>query len=244
MQTFYIFSSQTGNFIGTRGIAPEPESDEIGILQTPETLAQLMACFVPKLSNGQIVEGATPEQIEATKPALLSRIYDKYESLFDSSLARALNKPGQGLTRSQLTNLRDSYELKKDVALSIINGNVTNTTIANLIQFECDVDFAEPRLQMEVAYLNSEFQANIPTENVTRLYQYCFLIIAKYNIGAAIWSQLKSLCESFRSKMITDVEQNAFNRLHARFALIDTITNETTVAEIMQIEQQFNAIPN
>lgn len=65
MQTFYIFSSQTGNFIGTRGIAPEPESDEIGILQTPETLAQLTACLVPKLSNGQIVEGATPEQIEA-----------------------------------------------------------------------------------------------------------------------------------------------------------------------------------
>jgi hypothetical protein len=199
---------------------------------------------VPKLSSGQIIEGATPEQIEATKPALLSRIYEKYESLFDSSLARALNKPGQGLTRAQLTNLRDSYELKKDVALSIINGNVTNATIANLIQFECDVDFAEPRLQMEVAYLNAEFEANIPTENVTRLQQYCLLIVTKYNIGASLWSQLKSLCESFRSKMITDVEQNAFNRLHARFALIDTITNDTTIAEIMAMETQFNQMPN
>jgi hypothetical protein len=69
METFYIFSSQTGDFIGTRGIAPEPESDEIGILQTPETLAQLTACLVPKLYDGQIVESATPEQIaEAQNP--------------------------------------------------------------------------------------------------------------------------------------------------------------------------------
>jgi hypothetical protein len=75
MQTFYIFSTKTGNYIGTRGIAPEPESDEIGILQTPETLAQLTACLVPKLSSGQIIEGATPEQIvEAQKEPVPTQV--------------------------------------------------------------------------------------------------------------------------------------------------------------------------
>ncbi|MCZ8144860.1 hypothetical protein [Flavobacterium sp.] len=69
METFFIFLKSTGEFIGTRGIVPEDESDEIGILETSETLAQLSACLVPKLSDGQIIEGATPEQIEAYNKA-------------------------------------------------------------------------------------------------------------------------------------------------------------------------------
>ena len=65
METYYIFHKETGAYIGTRGIAPEAESDEIGVLQTPETLAQITECLVPVLVQGQIIEGATPEQIEA-----------------------------------------------------------------------------------------------------------------------------------------------------------------------------------
>jgi hypothetical protein len=65
METFYIFLKSTGAFIGTRGTAPETDSGETGVLETTETLTALTACIIPKLVKGQIVEGATAEQIEA-----------------------------------------------------------------------------------------------------------------------------------------------------------------------------------
>jgi hypothetical protein len=69
MQTFYIFSSQTGAFIGTRGIAPEPESDEIGVEATPEAVAFMTTAVAPMLVGGELKETATPEQIvEAQNP--------------------------------------------------------------------------------------------------------------------------------------------------------------------------------
>lgn len=241
--SFYIFTLETGEYIGMRGIEPT-ESDLIGVPATEANIAKMSVYVAPKLIDGEITEAATPEQLEALKPQMLLRVYDKYESLYDSSLARALNKSGQGLTRAHLNSLRESYELKRNVAAGYLAGNATNETLVDLIEFECDVDFAEPRLANEVAFLNANFVANIPTENVTRMQQYCHLILAKYAIGENVWSQLKTLCETFRSKLITDIETNAFNRFHARFALIESISNETTIAEILAMQQTFNEMPN
>jgi hypothetical protein len=62
METFYIFSSQTGDFIGTRGIAPETDN-EIGIEATPEAVAFMTSAVAPMVLGGQLKETATPEQI-------------------------------------------------------------------------------------------------------------------------------------------------------------------------------------
>jgi hypothetical protein len=68
MQTFYIFSKQTGDFIGTRGIAPDTDN-EIGIEATPEAVEFMTTAVVPMLVGGQLKEMATPEQIaEAQNP--------------------------------------------------------------------------------------------------------------------------------------------------------------------------------
>lgn len=193
--------------------------------------------------NGVFVEGATIEQIDAFKRDLRIQIYTLYDSLFESSLARALDKVGQGLTLSQLQSLRQEYELKKEVALAYTTTGSADTRTMELIQFETDVDFAEPRLSNEVAYLNATYGANIPTDQ-SRLFQYCYLIVVKYNLGSQLWDLLRSLCATFRSKLITDLDNNHFNRINQRIALIKTITNETTVAEILALQTQFDSITN
>ncbi len=64
---FYIFE-KNGNYIGVRGIAPT-ESDFIGIEATPENIDKMTNFIKPNLSNGEIVESATPEEIEeANRP--------------------------------------------------------------------------------------------------------------------------------------------------------------------------------
>jgi hypothetical protein len=64
---FYIFDKQ-GNYIGMRGIAPT-EDDLIGIEATPENIDKMTNFIKPNLSNGEIVESATPEEIEeANRP--------------------------------------------------------------------------------------------------------------------------------------------------------------------------------
>ena len=239
---FYIFDNN-GNYIGMRGIAPT-ETVLIGIPATEANIAKMSVYIAPKLVDGEITETATPEQFEALKPQMFLRVYDKYESLYDSSLARALNKPGQGLSRAQLNSLRESYKLKRDTAVAFLAGNNVNLALMNLIRFECDVDFAEPRLANEVAYLNANFSANIPTENTTRIAQLCKLIEVKHTIGEGVWDILLPFCETFRSKLITDIETNAFNRFNARFTLVESITNETTIDDISAMQQTFNEMPN
>lgn len=210
---------------------------------TPEIEAGIVGKIRPQIVDGVVVETATTEQIDQFKRELRIHIYTIYDTLFESSLARALDKVGQGLTLSQLQSLRQEYELKKEVALAYITNGTADARTMDLIQFETDVDFAEPRLSNEVAYLNATYGANIPTSE-TPLYQYCNLIVVKYNLGSQLWDMLRSLCATFRSKLITDLDNNHFNRINQRIALIKTITNDTTVAEILALQTQFDSITN
>jgi hypothetical protein len=60
---FYIFTVDTGNYQGIRGVYPT-EPDLIGI-ETTEANVEKMTNFVkPMLSKGEIIESATPEEIE------------------------------------------------------------------------------------------------------------------------------------------------------------------------------------
>lgn len=233
------------NALGEFTVQEVEQAPQFEHLVLNEQLQQsLSTMYLPGIVNGELIETADQSYFESLKPQMLLRVYDKYESLYDSSLARALNKPGQGLSRAQLNSLRESYKLKRDTAVAFLAGNNVNQALMNLIQFECDVDFAEPRLANEVAFLNANFEANIPTENTTRIAQFCKLIEVKHSIGERVWDILLPFCETFRSKLITDIETNAFNRFNARFALVESITNETTIDDISAMQQTFNEMPN
>lgn len=210
---------------------------------TPELELEISKKIKAIIIDGVVAESASSDEILAYKNNLRQQIYLVYDSLFESSLARALDKVGQGLTLSQMQSLKQEYELKKDVALAYMQNGTADAGTMDLIEFECDVDFAEPRLSNEVAYLNTTYAAGIPTGE-SRLYQYCNLIVVKYNLGSALWSTLKSLCATFRSKLITDLDNGHFNRIHKRIALIKTITNETSVAQVIAMQPDFDALTN
>lgn len=237
--TKHIYNTVSGVIAQEFEQVPNFECLELTLELEQEISSKIKA----KIENGLIIESATEAEINAFKRELRIQIYTIYDALFESSLARALDKVGQGLTLSQLQSLRQEYELKKEVALAYITNGTTDARTMDLIQFETDVDFEEPRLSNEVAYLNATYGANIPTDE-SRLFQYCNLIVVKYNLGSQLWDMLRSLCATFRSKLITDLDNNHFNRINQRIALIKTITNDTTVAEILALQTQFDSITN
>jgi len=233
------YNTTTGLVVQEFETAPQFEHVEV----TPEIQAEIDSMIKPKLENGQIVEGASEVDIQQKVVDYRKMIYDDYERLYSSSLVRAVNKAGQGLSDTQLERLKTEYEQKKAVAESYLStGNASNVTLFSTISFEVDADYAEPKLANEIAHLNTEYSAGIPTENVTRLQQYCYLIIAKYNLASSLWELLKALCATFRSKLITNLDNLEFSKIDERRAIIASITNNTTIPEIIALEAQFNAV--
>lgn len=189
----------------------------------------------------------TPEEIQEINKSKISEyratIYDITEKLLDSSKARALGKIGQGITKSQLDALEIFYTKKKDVAVNYLSNNVvTDQAIFELIQFEEANDFPDNMLENEISYLNQNYNAEIPTINITRLEQYCHLIVVKFSLGHALDDMLKSLCEIFRSKLITNLDKSEFEKIDQRIVLIKTITNETTIEQILSLKTTFDTI--
>jgi len=210
---------------------------------TNEIQTQIDSKIKPALDNGLIIESATAEDITNKVNAYRKMIYDDYERLYSSSLARAVNKSGQWLSDTQLERLKIEYEQKKAEAEHYLQtGNSSNATLFSTIQFEVDADYPEPKLADEIAYLNQTYNAAIPTTNVTRLQQYCYLIVVKYNLASQLWETLKALCATFRSKLITNLDNNEFAKIDARRAIILQITNETTISEILALQNQFDAV--
>lgn len=193
------------------------------------------------------IEGATNEEMQQNLQNKIQeyrlKIYDLTESLIVSSKARALNKISQGLNYKQLQDLEITYTNKKNVAVAYLGGNSNlNPIILDLISFEVENDFAGVKLDNEIAYFNSNYNANIDTLQ-TRLHQYCQLILVKFNLGVQLYSTLQALCESFRSKMITNLDNLEFDKIDQRIQLVKTITNETTIDEILTtIKDDFDAI--
>ena len=75
---FYIFNKK-GNYIGMRGVAPT-EQDLVGIEATPENIDKMTNFVKPMLSNGEIIETATAEEIaqaesERCKPVLSRMVF-------------------------------------------------------------------------------------------------------------------------------------------------------------------------
>ena len=191
-----------------------------------------------KLSNDEVL------QQEASKiKNYRSKIYELYEMLYASSLARALGKQGQGLSAKQLESLQIGYGQKKEIAeVYLQDGTITNQTLFDTIHFEESTDFEGEKLDSAVAYFNAVYAANIPTENITRVQQYCYIILVKYKLGIAYWNILTSYCESFRSILLTNLDNLEFERIDARIELSKTITNSTSLEEIETLKLQFDAL--
>ena len=65
---YFIFILDTGDYQGIRLSRPTPEETNlIGIECTEENIAKLDSFVIPKLVHGEIIEAATPEQIEQSK---------------------------------------------------------------------------------------------------------------------------------------------------------------------------------
>ena len=195
----------------------------------------------------------TQEEIEALNIQKVAEktleIYNIYEDLYTSSLARAVSKVGQGLTREHLNNLREEYNDVSILSQAYLNdGTILNQKAFQDITDEMNLDFPVPVLDQTVAYLNSVYTSNpvyqiIPTdENTTQIQKFCWLIVNKYNLGEALWTYLKDLCSKFRKRMITNLDNFEFDKYESRMLLVKSITNETTIEQIQQLETQFDAI--
>ena len=210
--------------------------------------------FIKPLWNGNaFVESATPEEIAIILNEKVAEktleIYNIYEDLYTSSLARAVSKVGQGLTREHLNNLREEYNDVSILSQAYLNdGTILNAKAFQDITDEMNLDFPIPVLDQTVAYLNSVYGPNpvyqiIPTdENTTQIQKFCWLIVNKYNLGEALWTYLKDLCSKFRKRMITNLDNLEFDKYNKRMLLVKSITNETTIEQIQLLETQFDAI--
>lgn len=207
--------------------------------------------LINKWTGSGWIEGATQQEIEEQLQKKVAEktleIYNEYEKLYTSSLARAVGKVGQGLTRDHLNNLREEYNDVSILAQAYLdNGTILNDKAFQDITDEMNLDFPIPLLDQTVAYLNSIYASNpvyqvIPNdENTTQIQKFCWLIVNKYNLGEAIWIYLKDLCAKFRKRMITNLDNLEFDKYDARMLLVKSITNDTTIEEIQQLETQFD----
>ncbi len=180
----------------------------------------------------------TPSRVDHYR----AKIYNVYEMLYASSLARALGKTGQGLSIKQLENLQNGYTQKKEVAERYLHdGTIANNTLFDTVIFEEATDFTGEKLEGAVGYFNAVYGANIP-EEITRIQKYCYIILVKYRLGLAYWDVLISYCESFRSMLLTNLDNLEFDKIDTRIELSKTITNATSLEEIQILKTQFDAI--
>jgi len=205
------------------------------------------AFFVAKFDKypnpTNVIEGITPEEIaEINTPIYRKAIYDLVDKLSESAKERALGKVGDNLTKDQLEKLEKRYLVKRQVAFDIVNGTPhQNPIMADLIDFEQENDFAGEKLLQTVQFLNSTYNASIPTDT-SRLIMYCNLILAKYQIGRVADNLFTDLIEYFRSKMITWLDNGQFDKIDSGKAIVLSITSNDTINDIMALKTQFDAL--
>jgi hypothetical protein len=194
-------------------------------------------------NSNEFYEGATPEEIvEINTPIYRKAIYDLVDKLSESAKERALGKVGDNLNKEQLEKLEKRYLVKKQVAFDIVNGTPhQNPIMADLIDFEQENDFAGEKLLQTIEFLNSTYNASIPTDT-SRLIMYCNLILEKYQIGRVADNLFTDLIEYFRSKMITWLDNGQFDKIDCGKAIVLSITSNDTINDIMNYKNQFDAL--
>ena len=189
------------------------------------------------------IESASAEEIaevNATKfQSYLANIQTLYTSMFISSLSRVTGKKG---SKEELEAVREEYLDKYHVSKEYTKPSfITNQALLDEMNDECERDFPGVVLEQTIAYLNATIGAGIYLSN-DRLYNFCGLVIFKYESGEVLWKRLKAFCSYFRTACITDVEQGQFSKCDQRIALDMQITNDTTIEGIESLVTQSKAL--
>jgi len=207
--------------------------------------------FISPFWNGaEWVENATLEEILEIENKKINeyrhKIYNKTEKLFKSALERSLGKSGQDLSLLQLENLQKIYENKKSDAEKILANLPINEISLNLLNYEIERDFSGGKLDFVIEKINKNYtDNNLPPlidVNLTPIKKYASLILFKYNSGNVMYENFKALVENFRSKLLTNLDYKEFSIIDARFNIVNEINNETTIEQIMIINENFNEL--
>jgi hypothetical protein len=202
------------------------------------------------LENDIVIKKAidmTTEEIEAANKNKLesyrAKIYEITEKLNNSAKARSLGKQKQGLTIVQLNRLELVYKNKNELAKQyLLDSTILNEVSFSTIIFESENDFTSLELDQTIMYLNATYSFGIPETGLTIVEQYCYIIVYKFILGSQLDITYNSFIEAFRSKLITNIDKSEYNRADARMELVETITNDTTLDDILVLKDQFYAI--
>jgi hypothetical protein len=191
--------------------------------------------------NDEIHEGATTEELQTLenqkKHEIYLKIFQVVNDLTTSALARATNKQGAGLSRIELDNLKSEYKSIYQVAKDYIeNALISDSLIFETLEFEQLNDFAGDKLFYVANYLQ------IPTAGNSRIQIYCKIIIKKFELGELMLKSFSSFIRTFRSKMITFLDLNEFEKVDAGFNLVSSINNDTTNEQIIGKFNEFNML--
>ena len=195
----------------------------------------------PIWNGTEWIEGATPEELQTIqklkKHEIYLKIFQVVNDLTTSALARATNKQGAGLSRIELDNLKQEYKDIYEVAKNYIeNALISNSLIFETLEFEQLNDFAEEKLNHVANYLQ------ISTAGNSRIEIYCKIIIKKFELGQLMLESFSSFIRTFRSKMITFLDQNEFEKVEAGFEIVASIDNNTNNNEIILKFNEFNLL--
>lgn len=173
-----------------------------------------------------------------------SIIYSEVDRLKFSAKKRALGKEEKSLSKDQLQGLEESYILKNEVAKAyIFDGSILNESVFNLMQnIECEIDFSGEILEQTVAFLNSYFSSNIPTENISRIKQYCYVVVEKFKIGSVIKQKLIGFIEVFRSTCLTWLENGSFEKIDNAIIMSKEIDNSKSIQQIESMLTNFKEL--
>jgi hypothetical protein len=198
--------------------------------------------YINEFWNGtEWIEGATSEEVSTfetqRKHEIYLKIFEVVNELNTSALARSTNKKGVGLSRIELENLKSEYKSIYEVAKSYINNAlIIDSIIFDTLEFEQENDFAGEKLNYVANYLQ------IPIDENSRIQIYCKIIIKKYEIGELSLKEFNAFIRTFRSKMITFLDKNQFEKIEGGFNIVASITNEVTSDQIIEKFNQFNAL--
>lgn len=169
------------------------------------------------------------------KHAIYLKIFEVVNKLNTSALARATNKNGIVLSKEELINLKNEYQIIYKVAKSYIdNAIIIDSLIFETLEFEQINDFTGDKLYQVANYLQ------INTSGNSRIEIYCKIVILKYEMGELLFNSYQSFIRVFRSKMITFLDKNDFEKINLGFDKVASITNETSDEEITVKFNQFN----
>ena len=198
--------------------------------------------YINPIWNGtSFIEGATDEELAANenqkKHEIYLNIFQVVNDLTTSALARATNKQGAGLSRVELENLKQEYKDIYEVAKNYIeNALISDSLIFETLEFEQINDFPGEKLFQVANYLQ------ISTAGNSRIEIYCKIIIKKFELGELMLKSFSSFIRTFRSKMITFLEKNQFDKVEDGFDLVASINNNTTSEQIIEKFNQFNLL--